>query len=98
MVSCYTHRTINHVAATDMDILEKMNRNPDRIAEGSDLCQHLIGIGPPRPCSLRHFHYTSPKPCRLTMPNRCDLTLTTGQSSWSFLASILISSGGFQVE
>jgi hypothetical protein len=25
MVSCYTHRAINHVAATEMDILEKMN-------------------------------------------------------------------------
>jgi hypothetical protein len=29
MVSCYTHRAINHIAATDIDILEKMNRNPD---------------------------------------------------------------------
>jgi len=29
MVSCYTHRTINHIAATDMDILEKMNRQPE---------------------------------------------------------------------
>src|SRR3569833_2509189 len=29
MVSCYTHRTIIHIAATDMDILEKMNRQPE---------------------------------------------------------------------
>lgn len=29
MVSCYTHRTVNHIAATDMDVLEKMNRWPE---------------------------------------------------------------------
>jgi hypothetical protein len=29
MVSCYTHRTINHIAATDMDIVEKMNHQPE---------------------------------------------------------------------
>jgi len=29
MVSCYTHRTINHIAATDMDTFEKMNRQPE---------------------------------------------------------------------
>src|ERR1019366_3439708 len=29
MVSCYTHRTINHSAATDRNILEKMNREPE---------------------------------------------------------------------
>lgn len=29
MVSCYTHRTINHIAATDMDIVVKMNRQPE---------------------------------------------------------------------
>jgi hypothetical protein len=55
MVSCYTHRTINHITATDMDILEKMNWNPDRIANGSDLCQHLIAIEPATtisPCAI----------------------------------------------
>ena len=29
MVACYTPRTINHIAATDFEILEKMNRTPD---------------------------------------------------------------------
>lgn len=29
MVSCYTHRAINDVAAGDIEILEKMNRNPE---------------------------------------------------------------------
>ena len=29
MVSCYTHRTINHIAATDVGILEKMNLQPE---------------------------------------------------------------------
>jgi hypothetical protein len=29
MVSCYTHRTINNIAATDEDILEKMNRSAE---------------------------------------------------------------------
>jgi hypothetical protein len=29
MVSCYTHRTINRLAATDVDILEKINRQPE---------------------------------------------------------------------
>ena len=61
MVSCYTHRTINHIAATAMDILEKMNRNPDRIAQGSDLCQHLIGIGPARPLLPAPFPFHEPK-------------------------------------
>ena len=29
MVSCYTHRAINHIAATDTEIALRMNRNPD---------------------------------------------------------------------
>lgn len=29
MLSCYTHRTINHIAATDMGVWAKMNRNPE---------------------------------------------------------------------
>lgn len=29
MVSCYTHRTLNHIVATDAGILEKINRNAD---------------------------------------------------------------------
>jgi hypothetical protein len=29
MVTCYTHRTINHIAANDMDVAGRMNRNPD---------------------------------------------------------------------
>ena len=29
MVSCYTHRAINHIVATEMDILEKMNRSAE---------------------------------------------------------------------
>jgi AbiU2 len=29
MVSCYTHRTINHIPATDQDVLEKINRQPE---------------------------------------------------------------------
>jgi hypothetical protein len=29
MVSCYTHRAITHIAATDTDIALRMNRNPD---------------------------------------------------------------------
>jgi hypothetical protein len=27
--ACYTYRAINHIAATDMDILEKMNLQPE---------------------------------------------------------------------
>ena len=29
MVSCYTHRAINSIAAKDMDILERINKHPD---------------------------------------------------------------------
>jgi hypothetical protein len=29
LVNCYTHRTINRIASTDMDTSEKMNRQPE---------------------------------------------------------------------
>lgn len=37
MVACYTHRTINHIAATDFEVLGRLNRTPDfwRIASFS---------------------------------------------------------------
>src|SRR3974377_896117 len=29
MVSCYTHRALNHIAASDRELVQKLNRSPD---------------------------------------------------------------------